>query len=267
MTEYTVNIKVLNGENLLYQKEPANKCNPFVRFHIYGSNSYYRSETIYENANPVWNEDIEVPVNDPTKSQLSIEILSQGLADDFFLADPFVVDINQLPMDSKLVAQLDLPLSLRNEPVGILNLEAYVQSAPKTEKPEFTGPVNIKIYIVEVSAITRMQNDDDGKDSFVTFQIEGQDPNDQIKFDLSSASDSMLDQTYSITSKDPSNDAIIINMKSGGEDLIKNLSLKVSEMCPGSVFEQDLRFSNKKGSTLTKGGHLKIRLEITNVQA
>lgn len=265
MTEYVVNVKVLNAEKLLFQDAPANKCNPFVRFHIHGSNSYYKSETIFENANPVWNEEIEIPVNDPKKSYLSIELLSQELADDILMADQFLVETNQLPMDSKLVAQLDLPLSVKNKPVGILNLEAYVHSVEKTEKNKYTGPVNVKICITEVSAFTKMRDENQNEDSYVTINIEGHGPDEEIKFDLSSHSDSMLDQSYTIASKDPFNDTLIINMKSGGEFLIYNLKQKLSDMCPGR-FEQDYSFTNRNGQTLTKGGHLTIQFAISNAE-
>lgn len=130
---FLVKIRLKDGKNLVVS-DASGSSDPYVKFK-YKNRTYFKSNTIYKNLNPVWEEEFSQLIDDPT-TPIAVDVYDY----DRFAADDYMggglVDLSQL----RLFQPTDLKVKLKEEgtdEMGEINLVVTVTPLTQTEKEQF----------------------------------------------------------------------------------------------------------------------------------
>uniref|UniRef100_A0A915B4D8 C2 domain-containing protein n=1 Tax=Parascaris univalens TaxID=6257 RepID=A0A915B4D8_PARUN len=130
---FLVKIRLKDGKNLVVS-DASGSSDPYVKFK-YKNRTYFKSNTIYKNLNPVWEEEFSQLIDDPT-TPIVVDVYDY----DRFAADDYMggglVDLSQL----RLFQPTDLKVKLKEEgteEMGEINLVVTVTPLTQTEKEQF----------------------------------------------------------------------------------------------------------------------------------
>ncbi|CAK9293688.1 unnamed protein product [Gordionus sp. m RMFG-2023] len=129
---YHLNIHIENGENLAI-KDICGSSDPYVKIKL-GSVTVYRTKTIKANLNPVWNENVIIPIEklEEAKVKLFVYDYDRTTQDDFMGAA--ALDCSNLPLED--VHQLRLKLVDPDKPdiMGYINVNVSLTKQILDEK-------------------------------------------------------------------------------------------------------------------------------------
>lgn len=256
MATYNLNVKVLNIEGLT-----RNDLNTFVRIHLHERNQFYKTETAQQDANPKFNENITIPVYDPQKDQLVVEVCHSALNDSEDICDPYLIPLNTMTIGNA-IAPADLELKKDDQPVGTLHLELSLTQKDATEVATFKGPVLLRVNITDAHGVTEV-NGDTSNDTYLLFNLQGHDESETIKSIVNNTSlDPAWNQSFSIVVNDPQNDVVKMKMISGETTIIEHEHIVIHELEPYTVASQTFDFSDSEHT----GGHLTIEYETVDLE-
>lgn len=262
MCEYILKAKIIGCSDLTFNGQPATDKNPFVTLEIDGGDKIWKTQTLYGDANPQFNEEIEIPINDPTKESLKVVVRSEATPTDQDLCDPFLVELSALDINPLAVASLDGELHLRDAVVGTISLELNLAKAEESTEDVFTGPILLRCKVLQAEGVTSEVQQ--GADTFLSFRIQNQDESQAIKSIVNKVSaDPAWNQKFSMIINNPATDIIVVNMTSGNINLIKDLEIPAIQFPPGMKCVQELTVSST--GEVETGGHVSLEFSSMNL--
>ncbi|VDK44756.1 unnamed protein product [Anisakis simplex] len=134
---FHVKIRLKDGKNLVV-RDASGSSDPYVKFK-YKSRTYFKSNTIYKNLNPVWEEEFSQLIDDPT-TPIAVDVYDY----DRFAADDYMggglIDVSQLRL-FQLVLRSIMKVTLleegKTDEMGEVNLVVTVTPLTQTEKEQF----------------------------------------------------------------------------------------------------------------------------------
>uniref|UniRef100_A0A1I8A3Y5 C2 domain-containing protein n=1 Tax=Steinernema glaseri TaxID=37863 RepID=A0A1I8A3Y5_9BILA len=143
---FLLKVNLKDGKNLVI-RDASGSSDPYVKFKYRGK-TYYKSNTVFKNLNPVWDEEFALLIDDPTyPMELEVFDFDRFMVDDFM--GGAVVDLSLL----KLFEPTEFKLELRDESgnceepdMGHVNLTVTIVPQTESEKEEVSpGPHGVPI--------------------------------------------------------------------------------------------------------------------------
>ncbi|TKR62495.1 hypothetical protein L596_026447 [Steinernema carpocapsae] len=134
---FLLKVSLKDGKNLVI-RDASGSSDPYIKFK-YKGRTYYKSNTVFKNLNPVWDEEFALLIDDPTcPMELEVFDFDRFMVDDFM--GGAVVDLSLL----KLFEPSDLKLELQDESgngeeedMGHVNLTITIIPQTEAEKEDF----------------------------------------------------------------------------------------------------------------------------------
>lgn len=262
MTNYILNVRILNCEKLTYKGHPADDCKFFIRCHLQNyNNSYCQTKSIENNSNPQFNEELKFCVYDPKRDKLVVEVIRQDSDQEINLCSPAIFPLNKIKIGLMSFEKTSVPLFDNDQPVGTLNIagQIFSEDTPQIIN-SFTSPVLLRINILQVPNIQKQETDNGNNDIYLTFLLQGHDESEKIECHFNKKTlNPSWNQSLSIISNDPINDVLQIKMTSGDQDMFDK-TVKVSEIELNNTNHINLSF----GEDIV-AGPLLINVSINNL--
>lgn len=232
MTNYILNLHILDCENLIYNGQSANECNVFIRCHLqnYDNNSC-QTKSLNFVPNPQFNEELKFCVHNPENDKLIIEVVRQDKNNENNLCSPIIFPLKTVKLGIMSVEKTSIPLKNEDQQVGILNIagQMFSEDTPQILN-SFSKPVLLRINIVRIPTIREQNANDTNDDIYLTFLLQGHDESEMIKCFLNKKSlNPSWNQSLSLICNDPVNDVLQIKMISGNNAILDK-SLKISDI-------------------------------------
>ncbi|MFH4977779.1 hypothetical protein AB6A40_004488 [Gnathostoma spinigerum] len=131
---FKVKIRLKNGNNLVIRDASGNS-DPYVKFR-YKTETYYKSNIVYKNLNPTWEEEFAYLIDDPT-TPIYVDVYDY----DRFAIDDYmggaIVDLSRLRLFKPYDMCLELKEKGNNEEMGNINLTVTILALTTEEKEQF----------------------------------------------------------------------------------------------------------------------------------
>lgn len=241
MANYMLNINILDCENLIYNGNPVNNCNIFIRCHIQNNDDpYCETENIEQNANPNFNEEFEFSINDLENDKIIFENLHDDDENEINLCSPITYPIKDIKIGKDSVEKVSIPLQKDGQSVGTLNVQFKLVSK---EKPQvYNASINPILLLINIAQVPNVQKTDENENIYLTFLLQGHDENETIKSIISmKALNSSWNQSFSLICNDPDHDILLIKMILGSQVLIDK-KIEVNKISPEDKSRLDLSF-------------------------
>ncbi|KAK0427991.1 hypothetical protein QR680_010528 [Steinernema hermaphroditum] len=134
---FLLKVNLKDGKNLVI-RDASGSSDPYIKFKYKGK-TYYKSNTVFKNLNPVWDEEFALLIDDPTyPMELEVFDFDRFMVDDFM--GGAVVDLSLLKLFESTEFKLELKDDSGNcteEDMGHVNLTVTIVPQTETEKEEF----------------------------------------------------------------------------------------------------------------------------------
>ncbi|VDM37312.1 unnamed protein product [Toxocara canis] len=131
---FLVKVRLKDGKNLAV-RDASGSSDPYVKFK-YKNRTYFKSNTVYKNLNPVWEEEFSQLIDDPT-TPIAVDVFDY----DRFAADDYMggglVDLSQLRLFQATELKVKLKEEGSTDDMGEVNLVVTVTPLTQTEKEQF----------------------------------------------------------------------------------------------------------------------------------
>lgn len=222
---------VLDCKNLTYNGKPVNDSEVFIRLNISGQDTYYKTVGISNTANPVWNEEIKIPFQDPDEDgiliddKLVVEVIMSKSGQNISLSTPCFLALDEIEVDSKKKFAAKLNLKKDDQPVGVLNLNLRIEKR-KIETP--TVPVLLKS---KAEAIFDYENE---AGLSIIFNFKGHDESESTVIHCTDFTN--INEYFFLICNDASKDELFLTIKNGDKTVVNKEAISLEDVEIGRKF-------------------------------